>query len=248
MVWNAFMENEEVQKLSKIPKMSDLVGVIKEIKTMRQDDKNLDKLKARNATILRHEIKSVELQYLNMWKKFKKDKNYTEAFLGINAHLSFLYLKYNDIQIELNKYVHPLVLRQTKLRFKQLKLEEKYEGSSEIIRERKILQNENYAILNRKNREECSMLQPHSINSSRAELKVVKKEFLEIWKQYKDSKSEKEFLKISDKYAKMLSKIKGLENQINKMRKNKPYLKMLRENYIRYSILEDKLLDTWRNI
>ena len=79
MVWDAFLEDEEVQTLSVMPKMSDLVGVIKEIKSMRQDDKNLERLRSKNAAILRREIKSVERQFLKTWEKFNEDKNYTET-------------------------------------------------------------------------------------------------------------------------------------------------------------------------
>ena len=243
MVWNAFMEDEEVQALS-TQNMNDLIDTLIEIRIMHQPDKNFDKLKAKNSAILRREIKSVETQYLSMWKKFKENKNYTEAFLGINVHLSFLYLKYDDLQIDLIKYVHPLVLRQTKLRFKHLKLEEKYENSSDIIKERKKLQNEKHHITNRKNREEANVLLPQSITSTRTELKVVRKEFLKSWKQFsKDSNFEREFLRISDKYAKILSIVKTLEIKINEFREKKPYQKMLRENYVRYSILEDKLVE-----
>lgn len=247
MVWDAFLEDEEVQTLSVMPKMSDLVGVIKEIKSMRQDDKNLERLRSKNAAILRREIKSVERQYLKTWEKFNEDKNYTETFLGINAHLSFLYLKYDEIEAGLDKYVRPLVLRQTKLRFKILRLEEKYENYSEIIKERRKIQDEKNALFNRQTREEINLLLPESISSSRVMLKIARKEFLQSWEKYRvNSKLEKEFLKYSNNYARQLFKVKTLEAKIRKWREAKPYNQMLRENYIRYSILEDKLVDNLR--
>ena len=80
------MEDEEVQAL-KGPLMSDLVDTIKEIRTMHQKDGNLDRLKARNAAVLRREIKLVESKYLELWKKFNKNNDYAESFLGINSQL-----------------------------------------------------------------------------------------------------------------------------------------------------------------
>ena len=248
MVWNAFLEDEEVQAL-KGPLMIDLVDTIKEIRTMRQKDGNLDRLKARNAAVLRRETKLAESKYLELWKKFNKNNDYAESFLGINSQLSFLYLKYEEINTELCKYVHPIILKQTKLRFKYLRLEEKYENSSEILKERKKLRSEKNDTFNRRIREEFEVLCPQSIASSRTELEITRGKFLESWKEYGiNSNIEKKFLKTSGEYAKILSKVKFLEIKIKEWRENKPYLKMLRENHIRDSILEEKFLESQRGV
>jgi len=248
MVWNAFLEDEEVQAL-KGPLMRDLVDTINEIRAMHQKDGNLDGLKARNAAVLRREIKSVESKYLELWKKFNKNKDCAESFLGINAQLSFLYLKYEEINVKLGKYVHPIVLRQTKLRFEYLRLEEKYENSSEILKERKRLRDEKNDIFNRRIREEFELLRPQAISSSRTELEITRGKFLESWKEYGiNSNTEEKFLRTSGEYAKILSIVKDLELKIKELRETKPYLKMLRENYIRDSILEEKFLESQRGM
>ncbi len=247
MVWNTFLEDEEVQAL-KGPLMSDLVDTIKEIRTMHQKDGNLDRLKAR-IVVLRREIKSVESKYLELWKKFNKNKDYTESFLGINSQLSFLYLKLGEINAELSRYIHPLVLKQTKLRFEYLRLEEKYENSSEILKERKRLRNEKNDVFNRRIREEFELLRPQSIASSRTELAIARGKFLESWKEYGlNSNTEEKVLKTSGEYAKILSIVKDLEIKIKELRESKPYLKMLRENYVRDSILEEKFLESQRGV
>ena len=249
MVWDAFMEDEEVQTLKETPLMVDLVNTIKERRTMRQKDDNLDKLKARNATVLRREIKLAESKYLELWEKFNKNKDYTESFLAINSQLSFLYLKFEEIEAKLIEYVHSLVLKQTKLQFEYLRLEEKYEDSSEILKERKKLRNEKNDIFNRRNCEEIEALYPQSIASRRTELKIARGKFLESWKQYgMNSNIEEKVLKTSGEYAKILSTVKTLEIKIKELRETKPYLKMLRENYIRDSILEEKFLDSQRGV
>ncbi len=246
---NAFLENEEVQTLKTAIDMSDLIQVYKEIRLLRQPDGNLEKLGSKNAHIIRQELKTIETLYLQLWNKFKENKNYTEVFLGINVHLIFLYAKYDKIDKELIKYIHPLVLKQTELRFKHLKLEEKYEQSSEILKERKKLEIEKYMIINRQVSGESDELYPESIVFSRAKLKILRKIFLESCQKYlQDSKFEKEFLKKSIEYAKILSKVKTLEKKLKEFRKDKPYQKMLRENYVRYSILEEMILnDTGEN-
>jgi hypothetical protein len=229
--------------------MMDLIDALKKAKAFRGPDENLAKLGSKNAHIIREELRSVEAQYLQICKKYKENKDYLEVFLGINLHLSFLYTKYDEITDILIKYVHPLVLKQTKLRFNYLKLEEKYENSSEILKERRKLQEEKHRIINKRSREELDVLYPQSIVSSRAELKVVRKRFLELYKKYqKNSKFENEFLKKSMEYAKALDKVKKLKDEIKKVRKTKLYQKMLSENYIRYSILEDILIDGVGNI
>ena len=247
MVWNAFLEDEEVQAL-KGPPMSDLVDTIKEIRTMRQKDGNLDGLKAR-IVVLRREIKSVESKYLELWKKFNKNNDYAESFLGINSQLSFLYLKLGEINAELSKYIHPLVLKQTKLRFEYLRLEEKYENSSEILKERKRLRNEKNDVFNKRIREEFELLRPQSIASSRTELAIARGKFLESWKEYGlNSNTEEKFLRTSGEYAKILSIVKDLEIKIKEWRETKPYLKMLRENYVMDSILEERFLESQRGV
>ena len=247
MVWNAFLEDEEVQAL-KGPLMSDLVDTIKEIRTMHQKGQHTAKYQS-NAVVLRREIKLVESKYLELWKKFNKNNDYAESFLGINSQLSFLYLKYEEINVKLCKYVHPIILKQTKLRFKYLRLEEKYENSSEILKERKKLRNEKNDTFNRRIREEFELLRPQSIASSRTELEIARGKFLESWKQYGiNSNIEKKFLKTSGEYAKILSIVKSLEIKIKELRETKPYLKMLRENFIRDSILEERFLESQRGV
>ncbi len=215
---------------------------------MHQKDGNLDRLKAR-IVVLRREIKSVESKYLELWKKFNKNNDYAESFLGINSQLSFLYLKLGEINAELSRYIHPLVLKQTKLRFEYLRLEEKYENSSEILKERKRLRNEKNDVFNRRIREEFELLRPQSIASSRTELAIARGKFLESWKEYGlNSNTEEKVLKTSGEYAKILSIVKDLEIKIKELRESKPYLKMLRENYVRDSILEEKFLESQRGV
>jgi len=241
------MENEEIQALKSTTKMSDLIQVFKEIKVLHQPNENLEKLGSKNAHIIKQELKIIETEFLQLWSKFKENKNYTEVFLGINVHLSFLYSKYDKIEKELIKYIHPLVLKQTELRFKYLKLEEKYENTSSVLQKRKELQNEKHAIINKKMREENDALLPESLVHNCTELKELRGKFIVSCKKYLENNIlEKEFLKKSNEFAEKLFKVKALEAKLKEFRKDKPYQKMLRENYVRYSILEEMIVDSRR--
>jgi hypothetical protein len=248
MVWNAFLENEEVQALTE-SKMKELIEVIKEKRLHEKQSKGvLEDFGEKNYLVMYHEIKLIETQYLQMWEKFNENKAYTEMFLGISGCLSVLYLEYDRLEIQITKGTRPILHKQKKLLFKRIRLEEKYENSSEILKERKKIQDFKNDLYNKRIREEINLLLPESISSSRLDLKITRKEFLQLWKKYMlNSKLKKEFLICSYEHAKLLSKVKTLEAKIRKFGKEKPYRQMLRENYTRYSILEDKLLDTWRN-
>jgi DNA-binding transcriptional regulator YiaG len=217
---------------------------MKEDKQTREQVDYPEKLGVKNRDVLYHELKSVETQYLQMWKKFNDSKAYTEIFLGIGTYLAVLYLELDRLSKQISKVYRPLHHKQTKLLFKRTKLEQKYENSNEIFKEIKKLNDEKNALFNKQKREENNLLSPESISQSRLELEITRKEFLRLWKKYmKNSTFEKEFVKCSNKYAKLLSKIKTQKEKIRKWLKGKPYNKMLRENYVRRIILEDKLLD-----
>ncbi len=244
MVWNAILENEEVQALTESEYMREWINIIKEDKLNRKHVDYPEKLGVRNRDVLYHELKSVEIQYLQMWKKFNDNKTYTEMFLGIGTYLSVLYLEFDRLCKQIIKVYRPLHLKQTKLLFKRIKLEQKYENSNEFFKEIKKLDDEKNSLFNKRKREEINLLLPESISQSRLELKIVRKEFLRLWKKYvKNSIFEKEFIKCSNEYAKRLSKIKTHEEKIRKWLKTKPFNQMLRENYVRRTILRDKILD-----
>ncbi len=217
---------------------------MKEDKLNRKHVDYPEKLGVRNRDVLHHELKSVEMQYLQMWEKFNDSKSYTEMFLGIGIYLSVLYLELDRLGKQIIKVYRPLHLKQTKLLFKRKKLEQKYENSNEFFKEIKKLDDEKNSLFNKRIREEINLLLPESISQSRLELKIARKEFLQLWKKYKkNSTFEKEFVKCSNEYAKRLSKMKTQEEKIRKWMKPKPFRQMLRENYARRTILEDKLLD-----
>ncbi len=244
MVWNVIMEDEEIQALTELEYMKEWINIMKEDKLNRAQVDYPEKLGVKNREILHHELKSVETQYLQMWEKFKENKAYTEMFLGIGAYLSVLYLELDRLNIQISKVYRPLHHKQTKLLFKRIKLEQKYENSNEIFKEIKKLNDEKNSLFNKRKREESNQLLPESISQSRLELEIAQKGFLGLWKKYKKSSTfEKEFVKSSNEYAKRLSKIKTQREKIRKWRKTKPYCKMLRENYVKRTILEDKLLD-----
>jgi hypothetical protein len=222
------------------------INLIKEYKlNIEQDGDTLEKLGEENYRILYHELKSVESQYLQVWEKFKINQAYTELFLGNSAHISVLYLEFDRLHRQMGIGIRPLHSKQTKILFKRIKIEQEYENSNEIFKERNKLQDEKNHLYNKRVREEINLLLPESISQSRLELKITRKEFLESWKKYiKNSTFEKEFLKCSDNYAQRLLKTTTQETKIRDWHKKQPYRKMLRENYIRYSILGDKLLDS----
>jgi len=230
--------------MTSVIEMNDLIEVIQEQRSdKKQSIGSLEKFGEKNYIVMYHELKSIETQYLQEWKKFTNDKTHKEMFLGISAHLSILYLKYDELDRKMIKGVRPLMYKQTKLLFKRIRLEQKYENSSEILKERKKIHDFKNDLFNKRIHEKITLLLPESMSTSRAEAKIARKEFLKSWKKYtKKSNLDKEFLENSNEYAKMLSKIKTLETKIRNWEKTKPYNQMLRENYIRYSILEDSIL------
>jgi len=241
---NAFLENEEVQALNESEYMKEWIDIMKEDKITRKQVDYPEKIGIKNREVLYHELKSVETQYLQMWEKFNDSKAYTEMFLGIGTYLSVLYVELDRLGKQITKVYRPLHHKQTKLLFKRIKLEQEHENSNKIFKELKKLYDEKNALFNKRKLEENNLLLPESISQSRLELEIVRKEFLRLWKKYiKNSIFEKEFIKCSNEYAKRLSKIKTQKEKIRKWMKTKPYNKMLRENYVRRIILEDKLLD-----
>lgn len=222
------------------------INLIKEYKlNIEQDGDILEKLGEKNYHILYHELKSVETQYLKVWEEFKRNNAYAELFLGNSAYISVLYLEFDRLDRQIGIGIRPLHSKQTKILFKRIKLEQEYENSNEIFKERNKLQDEKNHLYNKRIREEINLLLPESIYQSRLELKIARNEFLQSWKKYmKNPTSKKEFLECSNNYAERLSKITTQETKIRNWRKTQPYNKMLRENYMRYSILGDKLLDS----
>lgn len=225
--------------------MQDVIDVIKERRLNgKESGPILEKFGEKNYRVLYHEIKLIETQYLEKWEKFSNDKAYTEMFLAMSACLSVLYLKFDQLNRQMIRGVRPLLNEQHRLLLERNKLEEKYENSSETVKEMVKIQNFKNDLLNKQTCEERKMLLPESISSLRQELKIARREFLELWKKYTiNFKLEKEFLKSSNKYARLLSKVNTLETKIREWRKTKPYRQMLRESYTRHSILEDKLLN-----
>ena len=125
MVWNAFLENEEVQALTESEYMREWFDIMKEDKLNRkQGYSNPEKLGVKNRGVLYHELKSVETQYIQIWEKFNDSKAYTEMFLGISAYLSVLYLEFDRLGKQIIKVYRPLHQRNTKLLFKRKKLEQ----------------------------------------------------------------------------------------------------------------------------
>lgn len=226
--------------------LKEWIELVKEDKLNREQDKDiLEKLKEKNYHILYHELKSVETQYLQVWEKFTNDEAYTELFLGNSAYLSVLYMEFDRLDRQIGIGIRPLHDRQTKILFKRIKIEQENENTNEIFKERNKLSDEKNHLYNKIIREKINLLLPESIHQSRLELKTVRKEFLQSWKKYmKNPTFEKEFLEGSDNFAQRLSKITIQKTKIRNWEKTKPYRKMLRENYTRYSILEDKLLDS----
>ena len=221
------------------------IDLIHEYKSnWKESDVISEKLGVENYKILYHELKSVETQYLQVWGKFTKNEAYTELFLGISAYLSVVNLEFDRLDRQIGIGIRSLHSKQTKILFKRIKLEQEYENSNEIFKERNKLQDEKNHLYNKRIREEINLLLPESIYQSRLELKIARKEFLQSWKKYMNPTSKKEFLECSNNYAERLSKITTQETKIRNWRKTQPYNKMLRENYMRYSILGDKLLDS----
>ena len=232
--------------------MTDLEYVRKWIDLMREyksnwkeDDLIYEKLECKNYKILYHELKSAESQYLKVWKKFMGNDAYAELFLGISAYISVLYLEYDKLHKNIGMGVKPLKERQTKILFKMLKIEQENEHSNEIFKERKKLIDEKNGLYNKRKRGEINLLLPESLSKSRLELKISRKGFLQSWKNYMSNPTfEEEFLKHSNNYAEKLLKTTVLETKIRNWQQTKLYRTMLRENYLRYSILGDKLLDS----
>ena len=188
--------------MSEVSKMKDLIDVIKERRlNERQSVGILEKFGEKNYMVMHHGIKSIETQYLQGWNRFNESKAYTEMFLGISAYLSVLYLQYDRLDKQITKGTRPLLHSQKRLLFKRIRLEQKYENSDDIIRERKKLWNEKNHLWNKRIREEIKLLLPESASESRHRLKLARKEFLQGWKKYtKNPSLKKEFLKSSNKY------------------------------------------------
>ena len=76
-------------------------------------------------------------------------------------------------------------------------------------------------------------------------VQITKRELLEMYSRYiKNYTLREEFIQCSVTYAVKLSQRKTQQENIRAWRKTKPYNQMLREIYIKYSILEHKLLDS----
>lgn len=233
-------------EMSKQEYLREWITLIQEYKlNHEQDDDILEKLGEKNHRILYHELESIETRYLQVWEKFTNNDAYAELFLVNSAYISVLYLEFDKLDKRIGIGIRPLHDRQTKILFKRIKIEQENEHSNEIFKQRnKLLDEKNY-LYNKRIREEINLLLPESISKSRLELKITRKEFLESWSKYIQNPSfEKEFLKYSNNYAEKLLKTTILKTKIRNWEKTQPYNTMLRENYIRYSILEDNLLDS----
>jgi hypothetical protein len=226
--------------------MIDLIKIIKEDRLDReQSSAILQRHRYRNYENLSREIKSVEAQFLVEWQKLIKDSTHVETFLCTSAHLAMLYLEYSTLQRQISKVIRAMSQKQTRLRFTRLRLESKYENTNEIIQSRMRLHHEKNDLYNRRVREESKIVSSNIASQSKFELKITKREFLEMYSRYiKNSTLRKEFIQCSDRYAVKLLQRKTQQEKIRAWRKTKPYNQMLRENYIKYSILEHKLLDS----
>ncbi len=132
----------------------ELISIIKEDRTDReQSSAILQRHRYRNYENLSREIKSVEAQFLAEWQKLIKDSAYVETFLCTGAHLAMLYLEYSALQQQISKVIRAMSHKQTRLRFARLRLESKFENTSEIIQSRMRLHHEKNDIYNIRVRE-----------------------------------------------------------------------------------------------
>lgn len=226
--------------------MIDLINIIKEDRVDReQSSAILERHRYRNYKNLTREIKSVESQFLVEWQKFIKDSTYLETFLCTSAYLAMSYLEYSTLHQQISKVVRELSQKQTRLRFARLRLESKYENTNEILQSRMRLYHEKNDIYNRRVREENKIVSHNITSQSKFELKIAKREFLEMYSKYiKNDTLREEFIQCSVTYAVKISQRKTQQEKIRAWQKTKPYNQMLRENFIKYSILEHKLLDS----
>ena len=226
--------------------LKEWIALVQECKlNCEHDDYILEKLGEKNYRVLYHELKSVETQYLQVWEKFTNNEAYRELFLGNSAYLSVLYLEFDKLNEQIGIGIRPLKERQTKILFKRIKIEQENENTNEIFKERNKLFDEKNSLYNKRKREEINLLLPESISTRRSELKISRKEFLQSWKIYTENTSfEKEFLKSSNNHAEKLLKMTTLKTKIRNWQKTPLYRKMVRENYARYCVLGDKLMDS----
>lgn len=155
------------------------------------------------------------------------------------------YLEYATLHQQISKVVRELSQKQTRLRFARLRLESKYENTNAILQSRMRLYHEKNDIYNRRVREENKIVSHNITSQSKFELKIAKREFLEMYSNYiKNSTLREEFIQCSVTYAVKISQRKTQQEKIRAWQKTKPYNQMLRENFIKYSILEHKLLDS----
>jgi len=224
----------------------ELISIIKEDRTDReQSSAILQRHRYRNYENLSREIKSVEAQFLAEWQKLIRDSAYVETFLCTSAHLAMSYLEYSILQQQISKVIRAMSQKQTRLRFARLRLESKYENTSDILQSRMRLHHEKNDIYNRRVREESKIVSSNIASQGKFELKITKREFLEMYGRYiRNSTLREEFIQCSVRYAVKLVQRKTQQEKIRAWRKTKPYNQMLRENYIKYSILEHKLLDS----
>ncbi len=132
----------------------ELISIIKEDRLDReQSSAILQRHRYRNYENLSREIKSVEAQFLAEWQKLIRDSAYVETFLCTGAHLAMSYLEYSILQQQISKVIRAMSQKQTRLRFARLRLESKYENTSEIIQSRMRLHHEKNDIYNIRVRE-----------------------------------------------------------------------------------------------
>ena len=154
-------------------------------------------------------------------------------------------MEFDKLNEQIGIGIRPLHDKQTKILFKRIKIEQENEHSNEIFKERNKLFDEKNSLYNKRTREEINLLLPESISKSRSELKMSRKEFLESWKIYMENPSfEKEFLKSSNNHAEKLLKMTTLKTKIRNWWKTPLYRTMVAENYIRYSVFGNKLMDS----
>ena len=143
------------------------------------------------------------LKSIAEWQKLIKDSAYAETFLCTSAHLSMSYLEYSALHQQISKVVRESSQKQTRLRFARLRLESKYENTSDILQSRMLLHHEKNYIYNRRVREESKIVPSNIISQSKFELKIAKREFLEMYSRHiKNYTLREEFIQCSVTYGK----------------------------------------------
>ncbi len=220
--------------------MIKLSNLIKQYRTnINKDQIILDKAGIKKHNMLYREIKSIEAQFLQVWDKFNANESYEAILLGISAYLAIIYLEYDKTNARVLKVLRPLHVKQTKILFKRIRLEQKLEKTNETVMVMRKLYDEKNDLFNKRTHEEYKLSPPNTLK-----VKVTQTGFLQMWVKYKNDPSvEKQFLTYSKEYAKYLSEINTNKIKIRNSKKIQTYHKMLHHNYLQRSSLEDRLLE-----